>query len=344
VKKLIALVVVILIAGIGASRVYDWWSYNVNTPVSATSQPVPFTIDQGEVPSAVAQALADKGLIRNKDIFEWYLRLTGAGSSFQAGSFVLNRNMNIAQIVDALQKANPNQKVVTIPEGYPLKFQADFVEKAWPGMGKQYLVAAASPTWRPQYDFLSSVPGNANPPLEGYLFPDTYKVDPVLGVNGLIKQQLDQFGTVFSPDLRSAISQATGARPAETVQNIVILASMVEREADRDPDRGNVCSVYYNRLANGMKLGVDATLLYGLGRLTPEPTAAELAMTTPWNTRTHAGLPPGPISNPGKAALLACINPPKTNFLYYFTDPSGTTHFETNDADFERDKHKYGVD
>jgi len=343
VKKLIALVVVILLVGIGASRVYDWWNFNVNTPVSSTSQPVPFTIQPGEVPSAVAQELADKGLIRNKDIFEWYLRLTGGGANFQAGSFVLNRNMNMAQIATALQKANPNSKVVTIPEGYPLKFQADFVEKAWPGMGKQYLVVAASPVWRTQYGFLSTVPGNANPPLEGYLFPDTYTVDPALGVNGLIKQQLDQFGIVFSTDLRSAIAQPAPGRPPETIENIVILSSMVEREANRDPDRGNVCSVYYNRLANGMKLGVDATLLYGLGRLTPEPTAAELAMTTPWNTRTHAGLPPGPISNPGKAALLACINPPKTNFLYYFTDTAGTTHFETNDADFERDKQKYGV-
>ena len=343
-KRLAVIVVVILIAGFGASRGYDWWNYNVNTPVSGTSQQVAFKIDPGELPSAVAQDLADKGLIRNKDIFEWYLRLTGAGSSFQAGTFVLNRNMSMVQIIDALEHANPNQKVITIPEGYPLKFQADFVEKAWPGMGKPYLTAAASPTWRAQYEFLSSVPGRANPPLEGYLFPDTYTVDPSLGVNGLIKQELDQFGIVFSPELRAAIAQRAAGRPAETVENIVILASMVEREANRDPDRGNVCSVYYNRLANGMQLGVDATLLYGLGRLTPEPTAAELQLNSPWNTRIRVGLPPGPISNPGKAALLACINPPKTNYLYYFTDPSGTTHFETNDADFERDKQKYGVD
>lgn len=330
--------------GVGASRAYDWWNYNINTAVSTTSQPVAFHIDQGELPSDVALDLANKGLIRNKDIFEWYLRLTGAGSSFQAGSFVLNRNMSIVQIVNALQHAAPNQKVITIPEGFPLKFQAGFVEKAWPGMGQPYLRAAASPDWRTQYDFLATVPGNANPPLEGYLFPDTYTVDPTLGVNGLIKEQLDQFGTVFSADLRAAIAQPTNARPAETIENIVILASMVEREANRDPDRGNVCSVYYNRLANGMKLGVDATLLYGLGRLTPEPTAAELAMSSPWNTRQRAGLPPGPISNPGKAALLACINPPKTAYLYYFTDKNGTTHFETNEADFERDIQKYGVD
>jgi UPF0755 protein len=343
VKKLIAVVLVLVVAGVGASRVYDWWNYNLNTPVSTTSQPVAFHIAQGELASEVADDLVGKGLIRNRDVFTLYLRISGVGTSFQAGSFLLNRNMSMLQIVAALQKGNPDQKVVTIPEGFPLKFQADFVEKAWPGMGKPYVTAAADPSWGSKYDFLGSRPATANPPLEGYLFPDTYVVDPSAGVSGLIKQQLDQFGAVFSTDLRAQIASATSARPAETVEAIVILASMVEREADRDPDRGKVCSVYYNRLANGTPLGVDATLLYGLGRLTPEPTAPELAMNTPWNTRKHAGLPPGPISNPGKAALLACINPPKTNFLFYFTDRNGTTHFETNQADFDRDIQKYGV-
>jgi UPF0755 protein len=210
-------------------------------------------------------------------------------------------------------------------------------------MGAAYLTAAADPSWSPKYDFLASRPAGAKPPLEGYLFPDTYAVDPTLGANGLIKQQLDQFGAVFSPDLRAQIAKATANRPAETIEAMVILASMVDREANRDPDRGNVCSVYYNRLAQGIPLGVDATLIYGLGRLTPEPTYAELQLNTPWNTRKHAGLPPGPISNPGKAALLACINPPKTPYLFYFTDRAGTTHFETNQADFDRDIQKYGV-
>jgi UPF0755 protein len=148
---------------------------------------------------------------------------------------------------------------------------------------------------------------------------------------------------VFSATLRQQIAQATPARPAESVESIVILASMVEREANKDSDRGNVCSVYYNRLKIGMPLGVDGTLLYALGRLTPEPTYAELQLDTPFNTRKHAGLPPGPISNPGKAALLACISPPQTNYLYYFADRNGVTHFETNSQDFERDKQTYGV-
>ncbi len=92
-----------------------------------------------------------------------------------------------------------------------------------------------------------------------------------------------------------------------------------------------------------MTLGVDATLLYALGRLTPEPTYAELSLNSPYNTRTHAGLPPTPISNPGRAAIRACVNPPKTDFLFYFTDRQGVTHFETNQLDFDRDIQKYGT-
>jgi UPF0755 protein len=167
-------------------------------------------------------------------------------------------------------------------------------------------------------------------------------VDPG-DVRGLIKAQLTQFGTVFSPALRAQIAKATANRPAETVEAIVILASMVDREANTSTDRGKVCSVYYNRLRQSIPLGVDATLLYALGRLTPEPTFAELQLSSPYNTRKHVGLPPGPIGNPGKAAILSCIDPPKTNFLFYFTDRKGATHFETNQQDFDRDIAIYGL-
>jgi len=211
-KKLAAAVLVLVVLGVGASRVYDWWNYNLTTPVATSSQPVAFRVAQGEIASAVADDLYSKGLIRNRDIFEWYLRLTGVGSKFQAGSFLLNRNMSILQIIDALQRSNPDQKVITIPEGFPLKFQADFVEKAWPGMGKAYLQAATDPSWKTQYDFLKSRPPGANPPLEGYLFPDTYVVDPNGGVNGLIQQQLDQFGKGRPTDLVAARGVGGGDR------------------------------------------------------------------------------------------------------------------------------------
>jgi UPF0755 protein len=345
VKRLLVILLLIAIIGFGTSRGLDWWSLNVNTPISSTSHTVVFHVDPGETPTQIGQDLFNLGLIRNTIAFDLYTRFTNAGTKLEAGVFVLNMNMSLAQIVSALQHGKGNQKSITFPEGFPIREQAKVVESKGVGAAADYIAAAKDPAWRTTYSFLPSRPGNPDAPFEGYLFPDTYLVDPAAGVKGLIKQQLDQFGVVFSSDLRAQIAQATPARPAESIQSIVILASMVDREANATTptDRGNVCSVYYNRLKIGMTLGVDATLLYALGRLTPEPSFDELQSNTPYNTRTHAGLPPGPISNPGKAAILACINPPQTQYLFYFTDRQLVTHFETNQQDFDRDIQKYGV-
>jgi UPF0755 protein len=341
-KRLVATLVLLAVVGVGSSRAYDWWNFNVNTPVSSSSQPVVFHIDSGELPSQVTDDLFAQRLIRDRVAFDMYLRFTGAAGKFEAGSFLLNRNMTMWQIAGALQHGGSSQVSVTLPEGFPLREQAKYVEKSGLGKAADYLAIANEPSWSGLYDFLGSRPANANPPLEGYLFPDTYLVDQG-SVRGLVKAQLDQFGNIFSPTLRAQISQATPNRPAETVESIVILASMVDREANTSTDRGNVCSVYYNRLNANMPLGVDATLLYALGRLTPEPTFAELQLDSPFNTRTHTGLPPGPISNPSKAALIACINPPQTPFFYYFTDRTGITHFEKTQQEFERDIQTYGL-
>jgi UPF0755 protein len=343
VRRLITAIVILGLLAFGTSRAIDWWSLNVDTPMSSTSHTVPFHIDQGETSTQIGSDLYDLHLIRSTIAFDVYTRVTNAGPKFQYGSFVLNLNMSMAQIITTLQHGRPDEKVITFPEGFPLREQAKLVDTKQLFKGTDYLQAAKDPAWASQYSFLPSQPANTDAPYEGYIFPDTYLVDPVAGVRGLVKEQLDQFATVFSSDLRAQVAKPSATRPAETVSTIVILASMVDREANTTTDRGNVCSVYYNRLAINMPLGVDATLLYALGRLSPEPTAAELTLNSPYNTRTHLGLPPSPISNPGKAALLACINPPKTSYLYYFTDRQGTTHFETNAQDFENDKQKYGV-
>ena len=232
-------------------------------------------------------------------------------------------------------------------EGFPLRYQASLVDAKKIGTltGADYLRASSDLALGGAYAFLPAKPPPGDFPYEGYLFPDTYLVDPTLGAKGLVQAQLDQFAAVFSADWRAQIAQSTPGRPKEDIRTIVILASMVDREANNKnaTDRGNVCSVYYNRLRQNIKLGVDATLLYALGRLTPEPTAPELDLNSPYNTRKYAGLPPGPISNPGKEALAACINPPVTSYLFYFTDRQGTTHFETNQQDFDNDIKKYGV-
>ncbi len=345
-KRLLALVIVLALLGFGTSRAYDWWNYNVNTPVSTTSHPVTFHVDPGETPTQIGTELFNLRLIRSTVAFDLYTRLTDAAPKFQAGVFVLNTNMSLNEIVTALQHGRPVEKSVTFREGFPLWFQAQAVDQAQLGTltGAAYLKAAADPTLASKYAFLPRG-ATGDTPYEGFLFPDTYLVDAAGGPSALVRAQLDQFDAIFSPDWRAAISQSTAGRPKEDIRSIVILASMVDREANNKTatDRGNVCSVYYNRLRQNIPLGVDATLLYALHRLTPEPTAEELNLNSPYNTRKVVGLPPTPISNPGKAALQACINPPVTAYLFYFTDKGGTTHFETNDADFERDKAKYGL-
>ena len=256
-------------------------------------------IDPGASPTQIGSDLYDLHLIRSTIAFDMYTRLTDAGPKFQAGAFVLNSNMSLSQIVTALQHGRPDEKTITFPEGFPLRNQAQLVDDKKLGgtlTGAEYLKAAKDPSLRTGYSFLPAQTPNADFPYEGYLFPDTYLVDPAVGAKGLVEAQLDQFATVFGADWQQLIAQSTPARPKEDMRTIVILASMVDREANNKTasDRGNVCSVYYNRLRLGIPLGVDATLLYALGRLTPQPTAPELDMNTPYNTRKHAGLPPGP--------------------------------------------------
>jgi UPF0755 protein len=332
-------VLVVGLAGFAISRAFDWWSYEVNTPLSNSSRPVSVTVSQGDTPSQVADQLYTKHVIRNREAFVYYMRLTGGAGRLQAGDFSLSPNMSIATIASSLQSGRLEQLSVSFPEGYTLSLMAKAAEKAGLGTADQYTAAASDPGW--SYDFLAARPKGAS--LEGYLFPDTYSVNRTASVRDLIKRQLDQFGSVFSADLRAQAALATAERPAQSIQSIVILASIVEREVNRDPDRALVCSVLYNRLRINQPLQVDATVLYALGQWKAALTVDDLKVNSSYNTYLHPGLPPGPIANPGAAAIKACINPATGGYLYYFTDPKGVTHFERTAGEFSSDIQKYGV-
>jgi UPF0755 protein len=338
----VILLLVAVLAVIGGARAYDWWNWQVNTPVENRREAVAIKVATGEGVPEIGDKLLAKRLIRDRNVFELYVRYAGARDKLQAGEFVLNRSMNMREIVEALQHSSVAQVSVTMPEGYTAKLMAQSVEKAGIGTSADYLAAVRDPSW--EYDFLSSRPKGAD--LEGYLFPETYSLDRGAGVRDLVKLQLTQFGKEFSPELREQIARPAAGRPAESVQNIVILASMVEREVDRDPDRAMVCGVFYNRLGSNRTAGllqVDATVLYAMGEWKRSLTQDELKFASPYNTYLHPGLPPGPIANPGAAAIRACVSPQKSDYFYYFTDPKGVTHFDRTLDEFENDKKRYGV-
>jgi UPF0755 protein len=340
-KKLAVLVVLLGLVGYGGSRAYDYYNVQVNVPVDARDETVVIKVSPGEDFDTLADELVAKHLIRSRDTFVLYARYTGARSRLQAGVVPLNRRMNMAEILDALTTARGAEQIlITIPEGYTVKRTSALVEQQGLGKAADYLAAAQETGWT--QDFLAKRPARPDL-LEGYLYPETYSLDRQAKPRDLVKAQLDQFGKAFSPALRQQAAGSTPNRPAQTTDAIVIMASMVEREVNRDPDRARVCSVIYNRLSLNMPLQIDATVLYALGVWKKEVLFEDLKVDSPYNTYLHNGLPPGPISNPGSAAIKACLNPEKTDFLYYFTDPKGVTHFDRTLAEFERDKAAFGV-
>src|SRR3989475_4774021 len=165
-KRLVAIIVILAVLGFGTSRAFDWWNFNVNTPISSTSHNVTFHVDLGESPAQIGSDLYDLHLIRSTIAFDMYTRLTDAGPKFQAGSFVLNTNMSMTQIVNALQHGRPDEKTITFPEGFPLRYQAQLVDqKQLTGVtGDAYLTAAKDPGWRSIYNFLPPQGSNTDYP------------------------------------------------------------------------------------------------------------------------------------------------------------------------------------
>jgi len=339
-KKLVVLVLLVAGCGFAGNRSYDWYSSQVNTPMSATSQKVAFHVDQGETTEQIANDLATKGLIRTPEVLLLYLRYQDKNAQLEAGDFVLDRNMSMVQIVRTLGDARAEQISVTLPEGTTMKTMAAKVAQAGLGTADQYLAAARDPAW--QYDFLQR-PAGAPPNLEGFLFPDTYQLNKGATAHDLVKRQLDRFGQQLTPAMRAAAAQPATGRPAQSIYDIVRLASIVEREVTKDPDRAIVCGIFYNRLAKGMYLQDDVTVLYGLDKLQGPLTDVDKAKDTPYNTFLHPGLPAGPISNPGLASIQACIAPQKTDFYFFFADAQKVTRYAKTFNEHLAQQQKYGL-
>ena len=340
-KKLVVLLFLLVGCGYAGNRGYDWYSYQVHAPMSSTSQKVAFHIDQGEGTDQVANDLQAKGLIRSPAVFLFYLHYVDKSARIEAGDFVLDRKMSMVQVIAALGNAKVQQVSVTFGEGSTMKAMAQKAAQASLGTADQYLAAAQDPAW--QYPFLQGRPAGAPKNLEGFLFPDTYQLDKGATAHDLVKRQLDRFGEQVTPAMVASAAQATAARPAESLFALITLASMVEREVPRDPDRAIVCGILYNRLARSMALEDDPTVLYGLGKPQGPLTEQDKRIDTPFNTYLHPGLPAGPISNPGLASINACLSPQKTAYYFFFSDAHGVTRYARTFAEHLQQQQQYGL-
>lgn len=296
---------------------------------------VQVTIPKGASVSEVGDLLSQKDVIDNSTLFQVRVTLEGKRSELYAGHFTLAEGMSYGAAIDALSKP-PVKRVttVTIPEGYSRSQAAQLVEED--GLEGDY----TKETVRSKYLNPAQYGGKGAKNLEGFLFPDTFEMKPGAPVADLVQLQLQDFKRrIKGVDMSYAKSKNL------TVFDVLIIASLIEDEAGIPSQRKLVASVVYNRLHEGMPLGIDATIRFAVGNYTEPLTESELAVDSPYNTRTNAGLPPGPINSPGLSAIEAAAHPAKTKYLFYVNKPNTCNElaFAKNEAEFEANVAKYNA-
>ncbi|GBD08135.1 Endolytic murein transglycosylase [Candidatus Thermoflexus japonica] len=294
---------------------------DLQQPAGTDSTPVTFVIHPGQSVMEVAEALQEAGLIRDAFLFRAYVRYYGLDREIEAGEYTLNKTMTIPQIAEALRSGRRAEWTVRIREGLRLEEVAESIA-AQTHLSAQAILEAARDglRWRADFPFLADLPPGAT--LEGYLFPDTYRLARDATAEAMIRRMLENFGRKVTPE-KIAAAQARGF----TLHQVITLASIVEREAALPEERPLIASVYLNRLAAGMKLDADPTVQYALGYQPDQRTwwkspltLEDLQVDSPYNTYRYPGLPPGPIANPGLASIEAVLNPAETEYFYFMAD------------------------
>ena len=294
-----------------------------------------FIVEPGESAAAVAERLESAGLIADATLFRHYLRYYDLDSQLEAGEFTLRKNMTIPEIAQTLSHALANEIELRITEGWRLEQMADYLA-AHPEFGidsDAFLLLARRTGPSPEggaasgesLSYLTSLPAGAT--LEGYLFPDTYRLPADATAADLVSAMLFTFGQRLTAEMGQ-----TAAERGLSLHGAITLASIVEREAQLPDERPIIASVFLNRLALGMMLEADPTVQYAIGY--QEATGqwwkrpllyVDLEIDSPYNTYRYTGLPPGPIASPGLASIEAVLYPAETSYLYFVVDCTADT-------------------
>lgn len=310
-----------------------WWSIFVRTanPIDA-GRPVEVIVPRGAASELIAEILASEGVVRNANMLRLQARLRGVDGDLKAGTYDLVTGMGYTAALEALVSGPPAIYYrVVIPEGFTIEQIAQRFGREAGIDVEEFRRIARSGRGRFDFPFLGDDDTGS---LEGYLFPKTYRLKEGTTAEQAIRMMLVQFGKETA-DINLDYVAWSGLDRHEWVT----IASMVEREAKLERDRPVIASVIYNRLRSHMRLQIDATLEYVLPGTKPRLSLEDLKVESGYNTYTHEGLPPGPISNPGLSSLKAAAKPAQTGYLYYvLTSRSGAHTFATNLADFLRAK------
>jgi UPF0755 protein len=357
-----AIVAVLLLGLLIFGGVYFAWTTvtDIFQPVSTDQgKTIAVVVQNGDSTLQIANELQAKGLIRNSLAFRIWARIKGLDTHLQAGAYNLSTNMTIDAIISQLLNAQPDYIVVSIPEGWRIEQIAQRLGAAGLTRFKkqdflqytknpvQFLKAINDPN-AANYPILKAIPAGQS--MEGLLFPDTY----LIPVNATARDVVNMMLTEFENKVQQNHLDVVAKQHKLTLYQMVILASIVEREVIFDKDRPLVASVFWNRIYRQN----DETL----GKLQDDPTVeyardsqpgttiywkplqdvgGNIVPNSPWNTYTHAGLPPTPICSPGLASMRAAAAPTKTDYYYFLSKKDGTIVYAKTNAEFEMDVKKY---
>lgn len=286
---------------------------------------VTVTIPPGATLDAAVDSLAANHVIGRPGLFRLYAKLAGLGGSLKSGVYLLRQDESWGDVVAALERGRGVEQRFTVREGLRL---AEVADLAWEDLRirRDSFMAAAHDS-----GLLAGlgVPEGTTS-AEGYLFPTTYLLPQHIGARELVRVMTHQFIAQWSPEWQARLDSLRMSR-----HQLVTLASIVESEVRYDPDRPFIAAVYHNRLARGMRLEADPTVSYAYGRRLSRVWEKNLAVRSAYNTYLHAGLPPGPISQPGRASLAAALYPADVPFLFFVAQPDGKHIFSTTFAEHE---------
>lgn len=340
IKKLILYIFASLfILGALTAGAYFYISAEIRKPLDNLGIYKDFKISQGEGINQIGENLTKEELIKNSFYFKFYAWAKGAAQSIKAGEYNLSGEMNIPEIVNIITAGRVTDREVTvlIPEGLTLQEIENILIGRKLVKEKEFVSAAESEKIKKYYasfDFFGGKPGSAG--LEGYLFPDTYKFYVDANPEGIIRKILLNFGAKFDNEMRAEMN-----RQGKNIYEILTLASIVQKEASGPDDMEIIAGIFANRMAIGKPLEADSTINFITGKKMRQALFSDLEIDSPYNTYKYAGLPPGPIDNPGLDAIRAVIWPQKSDYMYFLHTPEGKTIFSKTYQEHLKNKMKY---
>lgn len=341
--KRIVIILIILAILTGS---FFYFSNKVNFSHGKAGKQGILKIEKGDDAVTIGKQLEQNGFISNHIYFVFYVWNEGLHNQILAGEYEIAPNLTIPEIAKIITRGEiiPTQVKITFPEGWTAEKMAERIDaNGLPGTGDSNEsfdgLRQDAEHFRDKYgyDFLETV--SLKQGLEGFLFPDTYYFSKEAAAEDMIKKMLDNFGKKLSPDLRQEI-----ARQRKTIHEVITMASIVEGEVRSDSDRKIVSGIFWHRIENGQALQSCATLAYVLGENKKQYSFEDTRTPSPYNTYLNKDLPPGPISNPGLAAIMAAIYPTETDYNYFLSDPAtGETIFSKTLDEHNANKVKYGL-